>query len=343
MRDARRIKNYNAANFMKAKTVIVGSGWSGRTIASILLQRKGYELVGFVDDGSQDGQVTVPCKDGDHRYPRLGDMRALMKIIDDYKVDVVVLADENKRPDHLLQQIVKCYEKGIHVYEMPDLYAKMTCKIPVLHVNNHWMMPRLSEPPHDFYTLFHDVTNYVASIVGLLCVAPLFPFIALAIKIDSSGPAFYTQLRIGKNGHIFRLLKFRTMVTDADQNGDSWTRKDDVRITRFGRWLRKYRLDELPQLINILKGDMALVGPRPDAANLAERFRKEIPFYDYRHLVRPGITGWAQVNHGNTCTIRDALEKLQYDLYWIKNRSFSLDLRIIFRSIKVILTGYGAV
>lgn len=133
------------------------------------------------------------------------------------------------------------------------------------------------------------------------------------------------------------------MTKDAEKTGSHWTSKNDTRITRVGKFLRKYRIDEVPQLLNVLKGDMALIGPRPEAIKLVERFKQEIPFYEYRYLVRPGITGWAQVCYENTCSVEGALEKLQYDLYWIKNRSILLDFRIIFKSIKVMLTGYGAV
>jgi lipopolysaccharide/colanic/teichoic acid biosynthesis glycosyltransferase len=200
------------------------------------------------------------------------------------------------------------------------------------------------EKPHSLYLAFHDATSYFFSLIGILFFfLPLFPVFALAIKFDSSGPIFYKQLRTGRHGHPFTLLKFRTMKDKSDTHGSKWTLKGDDRITRVGKFLRKYRLDELPQLINILKGEMALIGPRPEAVELVEEFKKEIPFYDCRYSVLPGITGWAQVNHENTCSVDGAYEKLQYDLYWIKHRSFALDIKIIFKSIKVIFTGYGAV
>lgn len=176
-----------------------------------------------------------------------------------------------------------------------------------------------------------------------MIIVPFYPLISLAIKLDSHGPVLYKQKRVGKKGQVFTLFKFRTMEKNADRNGTSWTTKNDKRITWFGRWLRKFRLDELPQLINVMRGEMALIGPRPEAIKLVEEFRKQIPFYEYRYLVLPGITGWAQVNYENTCSVDGALEKLQYDLYWIRHRSFWLDLKIIFKSIKVMLTGFGAV
>lgn len=329
---------------MKDNLIVVGAGWAGKSIVSSLAEKRPeHRVIGFIDD-TQMGNVAIDV-DGlrNREFPVLGETRNLVSIVTQERAEGVVLAVTHTRTDHLLEQLVKCYELGIPVYEMPEIYEKIAKKIPVRHINHNWIMPHLTAPPHDFYTVFHDATNYIIGLLGVLIVLPAFPFLALAIKLDSKGPVLYKQKRVGKNDKPFTLLKFRTMIKDADRNGGAWTTKNDQRITKLGRWLRKFRLDELPQFINILKGDMALIGPRPDAMDLLEKFREEIPFYDYRHLVRPGITGWAQVNHGNTCSVDGAIEKLQYDLYWIKNRSFWLDLKIMFRSIKVIFTGYGAV
>jgi exopolysaccharide biosynthesis polyprenyl glycosylphosphotransferase len=329
---------------MDKQLIIVGASLAGKTIASLLLERSSDKIVGFADEGSQaEGVIKVSNGNGGCELPILGSSSDLISLVKKHSADSVILALSNGKPNQLLSQIVKCYEASIEVQEMADLYTHIAKKVPVHHVGREWIVPNLTAPPHDFYTLFHDATNYILSLVGLVCVLPFFPIVGLAIKIDSRGPIFYRQIRVGKNSRPFRLIKFRTMVKDADQNGDAWTHKNDSRITRVGRWLRKFRLDELPQLINVLRGDMGLIGPRPDAIDLVAQFRKEIPFYDYRHLVRPGISGWAQVNYENTCTVEGALEKIQFDLYWIKNRSFWLDLKIIFKSIKVMLTGYGAV
>ena len=166
---------------------------------------------------------------------------------------------------------------------------------------------------------------------------------ALAIKLTSSGPVFFLQSRVGFKGHPFTIFKFRTMTHRTHEMGTSWTVENDIRITSIGSFLRKFRIDELPQLLNVLRGDMALVGPRPEASDLVALYRKEIPFYEYRYLVKPGITGWAQVEYRNTCSVEGALEKLQYDLFWIKYRSPWMQLKVILKTIKVTLTGFGSV
>jgi len=329
---------------MNDRLIIVGGGWAGKTIASTLLSESGLDIVGFVEDKPPSDKIIVSNNNGGAPFPVLGHSRNLVKIAKEHNADSVVIAITHDRDDHLFFQIIKCYEEGITVHEMPDLYAKYTHKIPVHHVNHHWIAPKLSAPTHDLYDIFHDSCNYLISLFGFVCVfLPILPLMAIAIKLDSKGPVFFKQKRVGKRGRQFNLLKFRTMIDNAHKNGTAWTAKDDDRITRVGKWLRRYRLDELPQLINVLIGDMALIGPRPEAVELVEKFNKEIPFYEYRYLVLPGATGWAQVNYENTCSVEGALEKLQYDLYWIKNRSFWLDLKIIFKSFKVMLTGFGAV
>jgi len=184
---------------------------------------------------------------------------------------------------------------------------------------------------------------FISAILLVFVFIPLWPLIALAIKLDSKGSIYFYQKRFGLNGRRFTLLKFRTMTEKARKEGAAWTTKDDVRVTRVGKILRKYRIDELPQLINVFRGEMALVGPRPEAIELVALFKREIPFYEYRYLVKPGLTGWAQVNYINTSSIDGALEKLQYDLYWIKNCSLWLHFRVLLRSVRVVLTGYGSV
>lgn len=329
---------------MNERLVIVGTGWAGKTIASTVIERKPNDIIGFVDDSVEDKHIVVINANGGVPVPVLGHSRNLLEIVRRENADAIVVAITQNREDHLLAQLVKCHEDGIPVYEMPELYSRLTKKIPVQHINHHWIVPKLTAPAHDFYTLYHDATNYLLSLTGLTIVfMPLFPIIALAIKIDSKGPIFIRQVRVGKKGKPFTLLKFRTMRHDAEDGKPIWAKEKDSRITRIGRFLRKYRLDELPQFLNVLKRDMALIGPRPERPEFVEDLTEAIPFYAYRHLVRPGITGWAQVNYRYGSTVQDALEKLQYDLYWIENRSFWLDLKVILKSIKVMLTGYGAI
>lgn len=186
------------------------------------------------------------------------------------------------------------------------------------------------------------VTGFILSLVGLILLSPLILVISILIKISSHGPVFYKQGRVGERGKIFNLLKFRSMVDNAETNGPVWAENDDKRITRVGRWIRKWRLDEVPQMLNVLKGDMSFVGPRPERPYFVEKLRKEIPFYDQRFSVKPGITGWAQIKYRYGASKEDAMEKLTYDLYYIKNLSVLFDLLIIFETIKVVLFGKGA-
>jgi len=185
-------------------------------------------------------------------------------------------------------------------------------------------------------------SGFSLSLVGLILLSPFILVISILIKIDSRGPVFYNQERVGERGKIFKLLKFRSMVENAEANGPVWAEQDDKRITRVGRWMRKWRLDEVPQMFNVLKGDMSFVGPRPERSFFVEKLRKEIPFYDQRFSVRPGVTGWAQIKYRYGASKEDALEKLKYDLYYIKNLSLLYDLLIIFETIKVVLFGKGA-
>jgi exopolysaccharide biosynthesis polyprenyl glycosylphosphotransferase len=180
------------------------------------------------------------------------------------------------------------------------------------------------------------------SILSLAIFLPVSLLIALAIKLDSKGPIFYKQERIGEDGKIFTLFKFRSMRTDAEANGPVWARANDNRVTRVGRVIRKLRLDEIPQMINVFKGEMGFVGPRPERPFFVDRLTKEIPLYAYRHSVKPGITGWAQLYYPYGASKEDALEKLKYDLYYIKNMSPFMDLMIILETIKVVLFGKGA-
>jgi exopolysaccharide biosynthesis polyprenyl glycosylphosphotransferase len=194
-----------------------------------------------------------------------------------------------------------------------------------------------------FFRLVRRGSNFSLALLGLVFSLPLLPFIMLAVKLDSPGPVLYRQKRVGKRGVTFYCYKFRTMRQDAEADtGATWATDDDPRITRVGKFLRMSRLDEIPQLWCVLKGDMHFVGPRPERPEFVEWLSKEIPYYGVRHVVRPGITGWAQVQYKYGNTLEDAREKLQYDLFYIKNASVGLDILIVFQTIKIVLLGRGA-
>jgi lipopolysaccharide/colanic/teichoic acid biosynthesis glycosyltransferase len=185
------------------------------------------------------------------------------------------------------------------------------------------------------------IFDLTASLVTLALSLPLWPFIALAIKLDTRGPVFYTQKRMGRSGRIFHLIKFRSMVTNAEENGAVWSQADDPRITRAGRVMRRFHLDELPQLLNVIKGDMSLVGPRPERQELIKKIALRIPDFDRRHEVKPGITGWAQVNFPYAASLEDSRKKLEYDLDYIRRRGFIFDMKILLKTVKKLFVGPG--
>jgi len=193
------------------------------------------------------------------------------------------------------------------------------------------------------FLLVRRAFSVIISLIGLILALPLIPLVMLAVRLDSKGPVFYTQTRVGKGGRLFKVVKFRTMRQDAESGtGAQWAANNDPRITRVGKFLRTSRLDEIPQMWCVLKGDMAFVGPRPERPEFIEMLQEEIPFYFVRHMVRPGVTGWAQIKYKYGSTVEDAREKLQYDLYYIKNASIGLDLVILFLTVKTVLLGRGA-
>ncbi len=202
-------------------------------------------------------------------------------------------------------------------------------------------MENLREGEKNFYEFFKRISDIVLAIIALVISLPFLPILALLIKLDSPGPVFFTQIRTGRGGKNFLAIKLRTMIKDAEKHGAEWAKENDPRITRLGKFLRKTRIDEIPQLFNIIRGEMSFIGPRPERPEFIKTLEQHIPFYKERLIVRPGLTGWAQVNFPYGASIEDALQKMQYDLYYIKNRSFILDLSIVLKTIKIVLLGGG--
>jgi len=213
---------------------------------------------------------------------------------------------------------------------------KRVIKIPLERIDEVWILENIEQREKKLYEIAKRGFDILFSLLGFLILLIIFPLVALMVKIDSPGSIFYSQRRIRKKGTIFTLYKFRTMKIGAKENDLSLASSDNFRITRIGKVLRRTHIDELPQFYNILKGDISFVGPRPEAIQLVESFKKEIPYYNLRHLVKPGFTGWAQINYHYTTSVSETREKLQYDLYYIKNRSFFLDLVIILKTAKII-------
>lgn len=257
-------------------------------------------------------------------------------------VDRIIVALDERRGRLPTEQLLLCRLKGIRVDDGMAFTEELAGKLSVENLHPSSLIFTNGFKKSVLSKNVKRCVDVVASSVGLFLSMPFCLLIALAIKLDSKGPVFYSQERMGKNGKIFRLIKFRSMGVDAEKNGPVWAGSCDERITRVGRLIRKSRLDELPQMISVLRGEMSFVGPRPERPFFVERLEKEIPFYSARHVTKPGITGWAQIRYPYGSTVEDALEKLKYDLYYVKHMSVFFDLLIILKTIKIVLLGKGA-
>jgi sugar transferase (PEP-CTERM system associated) len=255
----------------------------------------------------------------------------------------VIVAMPDRRGTIPVDELLKLRLEGVKVEEATSWLEKITGRIEVEQLYPSWFIFAEGFRFSTINRILRRVSNFIAAFIGLVFSLPLLPFIAVGVKMGSKGPVFYRQQRVGRGGIPFYCYKFRTMRQDAEADtGATWATDDDPRITRVGKFLRTSRLDEIPQLWCVLKGDMHFVGPRPERPEFVEWLSREIPYYGMRHVVRPGITGWAQVQYKYGNTLADAREKLQYDLYYIKNASLGLDLMVWFQTVKIVLLGRGA-
>ena len=324
------------------RVLIVGAGWSGETILATIRDGYGqdYDVVGFIDDDPAKAGTVV------RDVPVIGTRHDLVRLVQERGIRKVVLAITHNQQIHgdLFQAVMDCYELGVEVMPMPHLYERLTGRVPVEHIGQqiNVLLPLNYNVTTPLYIIARRVVDVAGALVGLIGLALALPFITLAIRLDSPGPVYYRQTRVGKGGRRFQVIKLRTMVQGAENPGEPvWAQENDARVTRFGHLARKSRLDELPQLWNVLKGEMRLVGPRPERPELIQELQKQIPFYRSRHAVKPGLTGWAQINYEYGNSVADSLAKLQYDLYYIKYRSLYLDLLILARTIGTVLSFGG--
>lgn len=322
----------------RRRVLVLGAGAAGTTIADVLRDSAHFQIIGFVDDDVQKLGTRI-CD-----VPVLGGHARMLELAELHTVDELIVAISGTMSGDVFQAVMDCHERGVMVTPMPLLYEQLTGKVAVEHIGSQWYvaLPFESRP---FSTLGHMAKRAIDILCGLV-IGVVFlialPFIALAIKLDSRGPVFYRQERMGLHGKVFTVVKFRSMVADAERDGKAqWATKNDARITRVGRIMRKTRLDELPQVINVIKGDMSMVGPRPERPQFIEKLQRQIPFYRTRLAAKPGLTGWAQVSYGYGATVEDALIKLQYDLYYIKHQSPWFDLKILLRTVGVVLKMKG--
>ena len=267
----------------------------------------------------------------------------LLDIVRTQKVHRVIVAMPDRRGTIPMQELLDLRMQGVKIEEAASWLERISGKIEVENLYPSWLVFGEGFRRSTAFRLVRRGVSVVISLVGLILAVPMFPLIVLAIRLDSKGPVFYTQTRVGKGGRLFNVVKFRTMRNDAEAlSGPQWAGNNDPRVTRVGKFLRYSRLDEIPQLWCVLKGDMAFVGPRPERPEFVEWLSREIPYYGVRHMVRPGLTGWAQVKYKYGSTVEDAREKLQYDLFYMKNASIGLDLLIMFQTIKTVLLSRGA-
>lgn len=320
------------------RIMIIGSGPLAKSIASEIVERmdSGFKIIGFITDNPEKvGEKLV-------NPSILGDQSQILDIAIREKVDRIIVAMEERRGKFPETQLLACKMRGIPVEEGIAFYEHLTGRMQVESLHPSFLIFSDGFKKSELTLWAKRVTGFTLSSIGLILLSPLILAVAILIKIDSQGPVFYKQERVGRGGKIFNLLKFRSMVENAETNGPVWAENDDKRVTRVGRWIRKWRIDEVPQMLNVVKGDMSFVGPRPERPYFVATLKKEIPFYDQRFSVKPGLTGWAQIKYRYGASKEDALEKLKYDLYYIKNLSSFFDLLIIFETIKVVLFGKGA-
>jgi sugar transferase (PEP-CTERM system associated) len=322
----------------RQRILIFGTTELGLTVAQEIERRKdlNLELAGFIFTNGPEARES-----GIAGERVCGTAERLEEIVAAQNIARVVVAVADRRGILPIRELVTLRVKGIYIEDAHSMISALTGRVWLGTVRPSWFV--FSEGFHrSRITLFLKRSLDVAcGLTGLIVAAPVMAFVALAVKLDSKGPVIYRQQRTGYRGKPFEVLKFRSMRTDAESNGVQWAQVNDTRVTRIGAMLRKYRLDELPQLINILRGDMSLVGPRPERPVFVEQLRKEIPYYDERHSVRPGLTGWAQVEYHYGSTVEDTKRKLEYDLFYLKNLSIFFDISILLRTIRIVLHGFG--
>lgn len=324
----------------RRRALVIGAGWSARTLIEALRSEApdDYEIVGVVVEPGDDPPDDAPA-------PLVGDGADLVRLVQQADVSELILAHGHELSGELFQAIMDCYEQGVSIIPMPLLYEQVTGRVPIEHVGQrYWttMLPIEAVSIFDPYPLLKRAVDLLLAIVGLAIFAALLPLIVVSMKLDSPGPIFFRQQRVGKSGRLFWVVKLRSMIPDAErETGPRWASDDDPRVTRVGRLLRKTRLDEMPQLYNVLRGEMSIIGPRPERPEFVEALSQAIPFYRTRHVVKPGITGWAQVRYHYGSSEEDALIKLQYDLYYIRHRSLALDVLIILRTAGKMLSFQG--
>ncbi len=316
----------------RERVYVLGCGGRARTVVEMLQSNRdaGMEVVGWKDE-SDAHEV---------RDRFTADLRALR--IQKPGIDRVIVAMEDRRESMPVRELLELRIRGVVIENSSALLERLSGKLPLDGLNPSTLIFTDGFRMSASEQLFRRLLSLAVSFLALVICLPFLPMIILAVRLSSPGPILFSQTRVGRSGRPFTAYKFRTMRQGAEANGAVWASKDDPRVTRIGRFMRSTRLDEIPQLWNVLRGDMAFVGPRPERPEFVQWLSKEIPFYDLRHMIRPGITGWAQVRYRYGASLEETKRKLEYDLYYVKNHSIGLDLLIMFETIKTIILRRGA-
>jgi sugar transferase (PEP-CTERM system associated) len=320
--------------------LILGTGGLAQAVAQELTLRGdlGIHLVGFVE-------TTVPnggSREAVFRHRVVGSADELQSIAREHRVSRIIVATEDRRGVLPIRDLAKLRLQGIHVEDAQSAVASLSGRVWLDTVHPSWFVFSDGFRRSRVTTGLKRAIDAMLGLAALLCSLPIMLVVAIAIVLDSRGPILYRQVRVGLSGKTFEVLKFRSMREGAeDLNGAQWAQENDPRVTRLGRFLRKVRLDELPQFVNVIRGDMSFVGPRPERPVFVAKLRQIIPYYDERHTVRPGITGWAQVQYSYGASVEDAMRKLEYDLFYLKNMSILFDCAIVIQTVRIVLFGRG--
>ena len=321
--------------------ILLGSGDLTRKIREEINARKdcGYtvavEVPECIDDSDPGRPAEVPliCRNK---------FEGLCELSQGLGIKKIVVSFREKRSIFPTQELLRCRVGGIDIIEGNSFYEMLTGKLLVEFINPSWLIFSNGFQKSRMRRIVKRAVDLILSSAMLIALSPLLLLVAVAIKLDSPGPVFFSQMRVGERHRIYRMHKFRSMVKDAEKlSGPVWAQKNDPRVSRVGRFLRRFRIDELPQLWNVLKGEMSFVGPRPERKEFVQELEGIVPYYRERFSVKPGITGWAQVNFGYCATIRESIEKLNYDFFYIKNMSNLMDLLVMLRTVKILLFGHG--
>ncbi|MCX7097236.1 MAG: TIGR03013 family PEP-CTERM/XrtA system glycosyltransferase [Methylococcales bacterium] len=335
-----RILFYKIVNMdrLQRRFLVIGSGQKAQELIKIndSFIHKGFKIVGFL---ALPGETSVVGQDQIISYDK-----KIMAITEEYKVDEIVIALDKNGHQLPLDDLLDCKMSGVTIMDIVAFYEREQGLISLDNVDSNWLVFCDGFAQGDFRSLEKRFCDVFASLLLLSVAWPFMLLTALAIILESGlkSPILYRQVRVGEENKNFEVFKFRSMKTDAEKNGAQWAKHNDDRITRVGKFIRKSRLDELPQIFNVLRGEMSFVGPRPERPEFVNGFNERIPFYSERHRVKPGITGWAQLCYPYGADEQDTIQKLQYDLYYVKNYSLFLDFSIMFNTVEVILWGKGA-